>query len=93
MLAQVLSNDFKIHPLDGDRESEDPANLVLIYDRDSLKLDAPSGPQMSKSENCYLLKVQGRTWAAIERETGVDRSNAWKLAKKYAQNNNLKWPL
>jgi hypothetical protein len=93
MFGQLLTNDFSVHPLDGDKSSEDPGNLILIYSRDSQKLEASSSPSVSKSEQCYHLKVQGHTWASVEKQTGVDRANAHKLAKKYATNNQLKWPL
>lgn len=93
MFGQLLANDFLVHPLDGNKSSEDPNNLILLYGRDSRKLNAPAGPSITKSENCYRLKVQGHTWASIEKQTGVDRANAHKLARKYAQSRNLKWPL
>jgi hypothetical protein len=104
-LQAVLSQGFSIMAINGDRSNTYPDNLVLIYDRDSRKIEMAlagesSDPlsaweetKINKSQAAYEMKLAGKRWGNISKLLDVSYSNAIGMARKYAGARKLKWPL
>lgn len=104
---EALANGFDIHHLDGDHSNNDPDNLVMIYHFDHFAMHGAKGFEnrykdrwMSNEEiheikatlgeKAYKLRVSGLLWSEIDE---ILERQALQLAKFYAEQNNLQWPI
>lgn len=87
-LKAIISHGFHVHHVDGDRENNNPQNLVLIEKVDHMKLHKkygmPSRYNGKLGELCYYAKRQtGLPWAEIAAKLQVSENIAIKQAMAY----------
>jgi len=99
-----IAEGFDIHHLDGNRENNDPANLVMIEHLDHMRLHGmacnrlkqpekrkyPRKAALRRGKVAYEMFKSGKTWDEL---ASYSKYYTTKNAELYAVTNNLPWPI